>query len=109
MRDMTIVTTCPFCGKENEIEVNSFDYLAWEAGELIQNAFPYLTAEEREMINTGICDKCWNNTFGTEEPDEDEDFDGEYIYEDDYETNCHCDTYGVCGGYGCSHYAECHA
>lgn len=28
--------------------------------------------------------------------------------EDDYSSNCHCDTYGVCGGYSCPNYANCH-
>ena len=26
-----------------------------------------------------------------------------------YESNCHCDTYGVCGGYSCRNYAVCHS
>ena len=26
-----------------------------------------------------------------------------------YESNCHCDTYGVCGGYSCPNYISCHA
>lgn len=29
--------------------------------------------------------------------------------EDDYSSNCHCDTYGVCGGYSCKNYHICHA
>ena len=30
-------------------------------------------------------------------------------WEDDYSSNCHCDTYGVCGGYSCPNYHICHA
>lgn len=29
--------------------------------------------------------------------------------EDDYESNMHCDTYGVCGGWMCPNYKACHA
>lgn len=29
--------------------------------------------------------------------------------EDDYSSNMHCDTYGVCGGMGCPNYFKCHA
>ena len=29
--------------------------------------------------------------------------------EDDYASNMHCDTYGVCGGWSCPQYKACHA
>ena len=62
----TIVTTCPFCGHINFIEVNESDYFDWDDGTLIQNALPYLSADEREMIKTGICPTCWDSMFGEE-------------------------------------------
>ena len=71
-KEITVVTRCPFCGRANEIEVNEMDYLDWEDGKLVQNAFPYLSAEERETLISGICPKCWDETFG--EDDEDEEF-----------------------------------
>lgn len=57
-------TTCPLCQKTNEIEVNMHDYLAWQNGLVIQSAMPYLSASEREMLITGICDDCWKESFG---------------------------------------------
>jgi hypothetical protein len=36
----------------------------WEAGALIQNAFPMLNAEQREFIMTGITPEEWEATFG---------------------------------------------
>lgn len=66
-KEVTIITACPFCGHANEIEVNEADYWDWQDGELVQNAFPYLSADEREMLISGICPKCWENTFGGEE------------------------------------------
>lgn len=42
--------------------VKAFD--AWDAGELIQNAFPTLSADEREFIKTGISPQEWEAMFG---------------------------------------------
>jgi hypothetical protein len=39
------------------------DYKKWEAGELVQNALPYLTADEREFLMTGILPIEWNMIF----------------------------------------------
>ena len=61
--EITIVTYCPFCGAAHEVEVNEDDYWAWEDGELAQIAFPYLSAQEREYIITGICADCWKKMF----------------------------------------------
>ena len=69
-KDVSIVTTCPFCGHANFVEVNEDDYLDWSDGTLAQVAFPYLSADEREMLISGICPTCWNGMFGSdEEPD----------------------------------------
>jgi hypothetical protein len=37
---------------------------SWYAGELIQNAFPALNADEREFIKTGITPDEWKAAFG---------------------------------------------
>jgi len=39
----------------------------WENGELIQKAFPELSADDRELLLTGICSKCWNEIFGDDD------------------------------------------
>ena len=71
--DCTVVTCCPFCGKAHEIAVNEMDYLDWQDGKLAQDAFPYLSASDREMLISGICSSCWSGMFGTGE-EEEEDF-----------------------------------
>ena len=71
--DCTVVTCCPFCHKAHEIAVNEMDYLDWQDGKLAQDAFPYLSASDREMLITGIDEDCWNGMFGTGE-EEEEDF-----------------------------------
>ena len=40
------------------------DYLRWTEGELIQNALPYLTADEHEFLMTGITADEWSEMFG---------------------------------------------
>lgn len=66
-KKICIITRCPFCGQENEVKVNESDYWAWENGELVQVAFPYLSANERKMLIFGICPTCWEKTFGDAE------------------------------------------
>lgn len=61
---MTIVTTCPICKTEHVTVVNEMDFFNWQNGELAQNAFPYLKADEREMLISGICPTCWDKMFG---------------------------------------------
>ena len=74
-KEVTIVTRCPFCGRANERAVNEADYLDWQDGALVQNAFPYLSADEREMLISGICPTCWESTFGGEDEEDPEDWD----------------------------------
>ena len=66
-KEVCVVTQCPFCGRGNEVEVNEADYWDWDDGELAQDAFPYLSADEREMLITGICGDCLDKMFGGEE------------------------------------------
>jgi len=69
-KEVTVITTCPFCGHANEVEVNEMDYLDWQDGMLAQDAFPYLSPDERETLISGICPTCWAKMFP---PEEDED------------------------------------
>ena len=66
-KEVSIVTRCPFCGKANFVEVNEADYDDWGDGVPVQVAFPYLSANEREALISGICPKCWDGMFPPEE------------------------------------------
>ena len=69
-KEVCVVTQCPFCGHGNEVEVNEADYWDWDDGVLAQDAFPYLSASEREMLISGICNQCWDKMFREDgEPD----------------------------------------
>lgn len=70
-KEVCVITRCPFCGRGNEVEVNEEDYWDWQDGTLAQDAFPYLTSEEREMLISGICPDCWNSMWGSDEDWED--------------------------------------
>lgn len=84
MEKIFVGNRCPMCQKMNQVEVYKADFEKWQNGELIQVAMPYLSADDREIIKTGVCPKCWDRMFGIEpEEDEDPDFDGEFVPEDE--------------------------
>jgi hypothetical protein len=65
---MLISRKSPFSGEihDMEIPVTEEQLWAWEAGELIQNAMPNLTPDQREFIMTGITPSEWDDNLGTE-------------------------------------------
>ena len=42
-------------------------YMAWKNGEMIQDAMPHLTNDQREFLMTGISQQEWDATFKEEE------------------------------------------
>lgn len=55
---------CVMCSKMITLYVKELDFYAWsEAGACIQDAFPYLTPDEREIMMSGICGQCFTRTF----------------------------------------------
>lgn len=57
-------------GKKMQINCTSEQYLEgmrqYREGALMQNAFPFLDANEREFLMTGITPHEWDNMFGLE-------------------------------------------
>ena len=45
------------------LDVTAEEIATWKAGELIQNAMPRLTSDEREFIKTGITAEEWQEIF----------------------------------------------
>jgi hypothetical protein len=45
------------------MEIDPIDYQKWVDGALIQDALPYLTADEREFLMTGITPDQWKKMF----------------------------------------------
>lgn len=64
---VAVCKRCPKCHQLHGVAVFKQDYIDWAEGGLIQNCFPYLTANQRELVKTGICEECWERIFGPEE------------------------------------------
>ena len=71
---MTITRKSPLTGitRTKEIDVTIDQILAWEMGELIQNAMPHLSADDREFIKTGIDGEEFDQLFGGSEDEREE-------------------------------------
>ena len=52
------------------IDAYTQGFYAWKRGALIQEAFPSLSAEDREFILSGITPEEWEDTFGSGELEE---------------------------------------
>ena len=57
-------------GKQFKIMTKLSDANSWINGELIQNAFHYLDAEQREILKTGYDNEVWDRMFAGSEDDE---------------------------------------
>lgn len=66
---MKILRVSPYSRKVHvmDLPVTHAQLAAWRNGELIQNALPHLTADEREFIKTGITPEEWKELYGEEE------------------------------------------
>ena len=64
---MIIHKTCRSCKKDNRLEIAERDYKRWLSGVPIQMAMPRLSADDRELLVSGICGKCFDKMFGGEE------------------------------------------
>lgn len=70
-KKIKVQTRCPECGCINEVEVYPQDLADYRSGRKHpQDAFPYLSPDERETLITGICPACWDKLFPDEEDDE---------------------------------------
>ena len=74
---MKIQKECPHCHKLQTIDVDDNQYNDWLAGKNIQRAFPDLSADQREILMSGICPECWEDIFG-EDDEEDIQEESEY-------------------------------
>lgn len=66
-RRLKLSPQCFECGKTFEFNVNDEDYWQWENGELIQNAMPYLSETEAELMISRTCGDCFDKLFDENE------------------------------------------
>ena len=62
-----VAVPCRRCQKVTDLQVDLEKFVAWQQGELIQEAFPELDADQRELLISGICPKCWDEMFPSDE------------------------------------------
>ena len=68
-KNFSVETLCPFCGKTHVVKLDETEYRNYvdmmngTTTAFIQELFPELSADERELLNTGICETCWDSIF----------------------------------------------
>lgn len=69
---MKLTNICQLDGNEYTMELNctpkqlAEGYESYNKGALLQNAFPFLNAGEREFVKTGILPSMWDAMFADE-------------------------------------------
>lgn len=76
------------CGNLTIAIVTRAEVNAYNAGAFVQEAFPSLTADEREAIfMSGMCSECWDSLFEDEEDYPEDNYysgTGELVGDDSY-------------------------
>lgn len=60
---MIIEAECRICGKTKSLNVDYDRVQKWMNGMLIQDAFPEMPVEDRELLISGTCPECWDKLF----------------------------------------------
>ena len=58
-----ITKTCWQCHETFHLTVTCDQWDQWHAGALIQDAFPHLSADDREILISGTCGACFDKMF----------------------------------------------
>lgn len=62
-----IRATCVVTGRTADFALPTVAVREWEAGRLIQDAFPDLSADDREWLISGHSPEAWDALFGEED------------------------------------------
>jgi hypothetical protein len=60
---VTFTGPCYSCQEPQSVTVAASDAAKFQQGGFAQDCFPYLTADQREFLISGICNKCWDDMF----------------------------------------------
>ena len=59
-----VEVTCVNCHTQHTIAVPVAGYRRWATGQAkIQDALPMLSEDERELLMSNICPRCWDKMF----------------------------------------------
>ena len=65
---MEVFKQCKITGEEYSVQMMTDDFIAWrDDGVLVQDALPYLSAEEREFLVSGINPTEWSELYEEDE------------------------------------------
>ena len=70
---MKLEKTCIICNSVHEINVTAQQYSDWQNGALAQKVFTNLSSDERELLISGVCGKCFDCFFEDDDDDNDND------------------------------------
>jgi hypothetical protein len=60
VKTININRVCVFCDRSSmSFILDANKVRRWQNGEYIQDVFPELTPNEREMLISSVCPKCW--------------------------------------------------
>lgn len=62
-----MIAKCKWCKQDHELQIDPKDLQDVKEGKHIQDAMPYLNADEREILISGTCGKCFDEMFGGDE------------------------------------------
>lgn len=71
-RNVTLQVKCCVCNKIHNLKVteeSAIEYLSPNRRH-VQDIFPYLNAEERELLISRVCPTCWEDMFAEEVEEE---------------------------------------
>ena len=61
-----LTRTCCVCKKGGSVKVKRAELDNWNGGMMAQEAFPDMSADDREQLISGTHPKCWEKLFGPE-------------------------------------------
>jgi hypothetical protein len=62
-RNTELNVRCELCRTWHALVVTHADKQDWINGKHVQDAFPYLSAEQRELLISRVCPKCFDKLF----------------------------------------------
>jgi hypothetical protein len=65
-RETRVTVTCAMCEGKTVITMPSESYHKWRGGTLLQVAAPMVSVDDRELLISRTCDKCWDELFPPE-------------------------------------------
>lgn len=60
---ITLGFVCPMCSTYHTLTVELEQYLNYQSGELVQDAFPRMSPTNRERFISGLCPDCQKKIF----------------------------------------------